>query len=270
MPSRRLQRNKIPVLVALAVVVVVTASVIDRGSSRDGATIAPSLRPAIAAFSTSYLAYLEGQSSASQLRNATAQVQRVAAQDRIPAAERSGSIRLTAITSHSTGSAAAQAAVAGRDGRHHFGFVILLDHSRGSWQVVSLQPPDLAMVFAPRYRQPATPAAVQRAAISFAHAYIGYREGVTSAPPSGLPPILAQIRSGKDPLAGIRADHARATVTSAAAGPPAGNEIGVAVTAGAGGENLSFSMFMEDVDGVWRPWEFVTSGDGMIRLRSVA
>lgn len=247
-------------LAVLLVGLLATVFAVSRGSTLSSAAAAPSPLASASAFGRSYLGYLTGAASSSDLAGSTQQVQAIAAGlGPIPSPARAGQLRLTGVQlRYVRGTTSASALLTGQDRRHSYRFGINLGYNDGRWEVVYLVPPDLAMDLAPHHISPppSIPASAHIAAARFALAYAAFRKGSAGSPPPGLPPILGQIRSGSDPLASASPRHVRPTLVSLGFGPPNGGVVVAAPTVTDAGQRLSFSFVLKLAGGRWQAWEF--------------
>jgi hypothetical protein len=131
-------------------------------------------------FAAAYVQFLDGDSIASKLPDATASVRTLADQSgSIPAARRRGTLVMTQLRPAvgTTGSYLLTA----RDHAHSFYAQMTLAEQHGRWLVAQLTPPDFVQVFAPAGPPPpATPpgsAGAENAARLFLHGYLTWLYG---------------------------------------------------------------------------------------------
>lgn len=241
-------------LLAVIVVAVVGAAVAGRSSvaSSSGGAV-PSARPAAAGFAAAYLRYLDGRLSASALPGATESIRRDPG-DTIPTGSIAGALRLTHVAlTNVLGSSTAQALFVGRDDKHHqVSARIALAFRNGAWRVVGLIAPDLVTEFAPARPPLSAPPTARAAAARFAQAYIDYVEGVARTPPPGAATVLAQIRTGQDPLAQTPRSHGRPRLLALRLGPPGNGTTDVVAKFAAAGSTQTFAFL---VSGAGRRWQ---------------
>lgn len=250
---RRRRRVRVDLLLAVVMVAVVAAALVVRRGSAASSVLAPtSARAAVLAFSRGYLSHLEGGLPASALAGATGQVRSLAAAT-IPPSSRIGRLSLASLELQSvSGATSAQAQVSARDGRHSYGFELVLRYLAGAWRVTYLVPVDLATVLAPPYRPVPTPVAVRLAARRFALTYADFRERGTQVLPAGLPAIRRQLAAGQDPLATTSPTHSSPQLVALTFGPVAQGSVAVSATESARGSRLRFGFDLELAAGRWQ------------------
>jgi hypothetical protein len=259
------RRTALNLGLGLVVLIALAGVLVYHHGSASSSTASPTTSPraAAASFGAAYLRVLGGSQSGAGLPDTTASVRAHAAQAaRIPAAYRSGPVRLSSVqTRWVTGADVAQARIVGRDHRHTYLIDLDLTYSAGGWRVVYVVPPDLATILAPPRHAPTVAQPLRAAAHAFALAYANYREGASIAPPPGLPSIQGQIHAGSDPLAQTPPTHVPANLESLAFGPVQGNVVAASATLSDRGNPLSFSFNLMRTGSQWRAWSFPeTSG----------
>jgi hypothetical protein len=242
----------LPVLAGLALISL-------RGGASSASTVAPSARPAAAAFASAYVSFLNGGTAAPALPGATAAVRSLAASGgRVPVAYR-GKVVLRNVQSGSVlGATSASALLVARTGSQTLDAALALRYVGSRWLVTGLVPPDFSTVFSPPPPPVRVPTAVRAAALAFAFAYADYRTGARARPPAGLPTIESQIAGQQDPLAGTPRTHAAARVLGLAM-LPQGQLTPVDATLAAGGHRLTFTFILQLTRGGWQPWSFPES-----------
>lgn len=249
---RRRRRVRVDLLLVAVVVVVVAAAVTVRHGSAANLLAPKSPRTAALAFSRAYLSHLDGGDPAGALPAATGQVRYLAGAT-IPASSRSGALSLASFALQAvSGATSAQARVTARDGRHSYGFELVLKYLTGAWRVTYLVPADLATALARPYHAAPTPIALQLAARRFALAYAAFRERATAAPPAGLPTVRRQIAAGQDPLAATSPTHSSPQLVALIFGPVAQGSVAVSATERARGSRLRFGFDLELAEGRWQ------------------
>jgi hypothetical protein len=260
----RRPRVRLDLLLALVVAgAVAAAALVHQGAGAASAPPAPSPRPVVLAFSQGYFEYLAGARPLAAVPDATAAV-RSLSRGAIPAASRSGPVRVTQIDMrYVAGTTAAQAVVGGRDRKHLYTLQIGLRYAGGRWLVGYIVPPDLDTILAaPASPSAATSArtptasAAQLAAGRFALAYVDYREGVSRTVPPALPAMLRQIAVGQDPLVATTPTHAPAKLVSLRLGPIAYHAVAAAAVLRSGGQHLQLEFDLEEIAGHWEAWGF--------------
>ena len=259
----RRRRVRLDLLLGALVVVAVAAAILVQQGSSSSQRVAPSSPDlAAAAFARGYLGYLDGRLPARSLPDASEGVRAGAANPPpIPVAARRGALTLARIrVTYVRGALTGHAAVLGRDGAHTYGFSFGLGYLSGRWQVVSLVPPDVYTIVATRYRQPAAPQTLRRAAAEFALGYAAYREGTRPSPPGGSPTIARQIAAGRDPLASAVPSHVEPRLVSVALGPVVSGTAAASAVLTDRGRKLRFVFDLEQSTGRWLPLGFPEAG----------
>lgn len=260
---RRRRRGRVDLLLGAVVVVAVAAAILVHQGSPRSQTVAPSSpRPALIAFAQSYLGYLDGQQPASSIPDVTAQVRSVAGgAPPIPPDERSGALKLASIRlSYVRGALSARAVVIGRDRAHAYGVSIVLRYANGQWAVVYMLPPDVPTISAKGPPRPPPPAALERAAKSFALAYGAYREGARPTPPAGSTTITQQIAAGRDPLASITPSHVSPHLVSVQLGPAVKGEASASAVLSDRGRRIRFDFDLAQSGDRWLAMGFPEAG----------
>jgi hypothetical protein len=257
------RRVRLDLVLAVVVVVALAAVLLFRGATA-GSNGVPrsSPRATASSFGAAYAQYLDARRSPTGLPHATSRVEAIAdSSSIIPAAARSGSLRITALAlKYVSGASTAQAVLTARDQRHSYGFDLALAYAGTRWSVVYLVPPDIVTVLAgPRHRTPAQ-SGLQRAAARFALDYVGYRSGVASSAPGGQQTIRAQIAARQDPLAQISSSSARPSVVSLAFGPVQGNVVAATALVHDGGSHPRFTFLLARAGRQWEASSFLESG----------
>ena len=253
----RARRIRLDLALALVVAAAVAAAALVHEGTAASSTVTPgSPAPVADAFSRAYLSYLDGAVALGAVPDATSRV-RSLADEQIPRADRSGTIRLTRVQlSHVAGAAEAQALVVGRDQHHEYSFEIDIRFVEGRWQVVDIVPPDLDTILARPAHVPAPPSALRLAASRFATQYVDYREGATHTLPAALPAMRRQIQTGQDPLVATTPTHAPARLASLVIGPVADGAVAARATLVDAGAQLPVEFDLEQTAGGWQAWGF--------------
>lgn len=253
----RARRLRLDLALALIVAMAVAAAALVHEGTAASSTVTPgSPAPVADAFSRAYLGYLDGSVALDALPDATSQV-RSLGDEQIPAAARTGPIRLKSLQlSHVAGAALAQALVVGRDRRHEYTVEIDIRFLDGRWQVNYIVPPDLTTILAPPAHVPAPPSALRLAASRFATQYVDYREGATHTLPAALPAMRRQIQTGQDPLVATTPTHAPARLASLVIGPVADGAVAARAVLVDAGAQLPVEFDLEETAGGWQAWGF--------------
>lgn len=244
----------INVLLAVGVVLLVGSVFVFRGGSSSGGTPATSQTVA-EAFAGAYIRYLDGEIPLSQLPDASAAVLRTADGIVIPARLRAGRLTLVQLKVTKASGSKETVAFVARDRRYFLPTAITLDRRGGGWEVVGLEPPDMALLQPPRKIPPA-PSAAQTAASNFALAYVDYREGLRRQPPVG-PLIAREIARGQDPLAHVAPTHRPAHVDSLLLGPVANGTVSATAQISDGGSSMTILFAMQKGAGGWTASQFL-------------
>jgi hypothetical protein len=245
----------INVLLAVGVVLLVGSVFVFRGGNSSGG--APATSQTVAeAFAAAYIRYLDGEIPLSQLPDASAAVLRTADGVVIPARLRAGRLTLVQLKVTKASGSMETVAFVARDRRYFLPTAITLDRRGGGWEVVGLEPPDMALLQPPPKIPPA-PSAAQAAASNFALAYVDYREGVRSQPPVGLPSIGREIARGQDPLAHVARTHRRAHIESLLLGPVANGTVSATAQLSDGGSSVTILFAMRKGAGGWTASQFL-------------
>lgn len=243
----------VPVLAGLALISL-------RGGASSASTVAPSARPAAAAFVNAYVSFLNARSGAAALPDATPGARTLAASGgRVPVAYR-GKVVLSGVRfSGVLGATSASALMIARAGSRTLEAEMSLGYAGGRWAVRALVPPDFDTVFSPPAPRVVVPSAIHAAARTFALAYADYRTGASAHPPGGLSTIEGQIAAHQDPLAATARTGAAARLLRLEV-LPEGNVVPVDATVIAGGHRLAFTFFLEQsASGRWQPGSFPVS-----------
>lgn len=257
------RRVRLDLLLGVLVVAALAAAIlVHQGAASSPPIATSSPRSATVAFAQSYLSYLDGQQPASSLSDATAQVRSIAAgSPPIPAGTRSGPLKLSTVRlTYVRGALTAQAIVVGRDRAHAYPISLVLRYVAGRWAVVYMVPPDVPTITAKRVAPPATPPALERAAMGFALAYAAYREGARSAPPAGSSTMTQQIAAGRDPLVSIAPSHVPPHLVSVQLGPAVGGAASASAVLSDHGRRLRFNFDLEQSGGQWLAMGFPEAG----------
>lgn len=244
----------INVLLAVGVVLLVGSVFVFRGGSSSGGTPATSQTVA-EAFAGAYIRYLDGEIPLSQLPDASAAVLRTADGIVIPARLRAGRLTLVQLKVTKASGSKETVAFVARDRRYFLPTAITLDRRGGGWEVVGLEPPDMALLQPPRKIPPA-PSAAQTAASNFALAYVDYREGLRRQPPVG-PLIAREIARGQDPLAHVAPTHRPAHIDSLLLGPVANGTVSATAQISDGGSSMTILFAMQKGAGGWTASQFL-------------
>lgn len=257
----RLVELTVAALALAAVAVAVLAG--NRSSAATGGPV-PSSEPDAARFAHAFLGYLDGQLPASRLPDATAAA-RGQVGEIIPAAQRAGTLRLTRLTDDGvSGARTARVVLIAKDRRHSLSARFALAYGRGGWRVVSVVGPDLATVLRPRTSPALAGAgAARRVAAGFAQQYIDHAEGLRKRLPDAPAAVLAQIRSGQDPLSRLTPARRRARVTRVSLGPLSGQVVDAIVRFRAAGQTQTFALELTRAGGGWEIWRLIDASLGV-------
>ena len=203
-----------------------TSGATRRASTTNTTNTAAAEHVAVSQFAAAYVQFLDGDSIASELPDATAGVRALAGQSGpIPAARQRGTLVMTQLrlAVGNTGSYLLTA----RDDAHAFYAQMTLAEQHGRWLVVELTPPDFVQVFAPpgppSSAAPPGSAGAQDAARLFLRGYLPWLYGqaplraitrATSglladlkAHPPRIPPTMQALRPKVAAIALQRRDH---------------------------------------------------------------
>jgi hypothetical protein len=157
-----------------------TSGATRRASTTSTTNTAAAEHAALSQFAAAYVRFLDGDSIASELPDATASVRALAGRaGSIPAAHRRGTLVMTQLRP-AVGNPGSYL-LAARDDAHTFYTQLTLAEQHGHWLVVELTPPDFVQVFAPPGPPPAGAppgsAAAQDAAQLFLRGYLPWLYG---------------------------------------------------------------------------------------------
>jgi hypothetical protein len=211
------------------------------------------------AFTSSYLAFLDGDTPISRLRFVSVTARGQARQGgRIPPVFRDGQLQIRNVTGDAT-EYSAQATITAADRSQSYVFTVQLLRERIGWIVAQMQPPDFSVDDGTRpVSGPPIPPAARLASSRFAVAYAAYR--VERAPRPMLMSTTAsqQLSYGQDPLATVAPRPGGAPrLLALHYGPLEGSEFAVTATVAAGGERQQFSLLMVNGPSGWECDAFI-------------